>query len=93
MRIEHLEIEHTVHADLDVIARDTDLLRNIDGSFFERMFVSHDVEKRNQNVKPGVERRRVFPQAFHDKRALLRDHARGFGHHDDDKHGQHQNDD
>ena len=55
LRIQHLGIENAVDADLYVVARDADLFGNIDGGFFQRVFVLHTVEERPQDVEPRAE--------------------------------------
>ena len=83
MRIEHLHVEHRVDADLDVVARDADLLRDVDGDFLQAVPVGHPLDERNEDVEARLQGAAVFAQILDDERALLRHHGRGLGHHDD----------
>jgi hypothetical protein len=54
--VHHLEVEDSVDADLDVVARDADLLRDVDRALLEGMLVADDVEEGEQDVesRPSV---------------------------------------
>src|SRR5690606_15293628 len=58
--------------DLHVVLRNTDLLRNIDRHFFQRVPIADLVDERHQNMEPRAERLAVPPEAFDDIGALLR---------------------
>ncbi len=80
MRIEHLHVQHRVDADLNVVARDADLLRDVDRDFLEAVPVGHLLDEGNENVKPGLQRPAVLAQVFDHEGALLRHHGRGLCH-------------
>ena len=73
LRVEDLEVEHAVDADLDVVAGDADLLRDVERRFLERVLVADDVDERHQDVEAGVERAGVPAEPLDDEGALLRD--------------------
>ena len=76
--------------DLHVVARNTDLLWNIDGRFFQGMFVPNHIEERHQDMKAGIQRRVIFAEPLDHEGALLRDDASGFGNYDNDEKSQDQ---
>ena len=91
-RVENLHVEDAVDAHLDVVARDADLLGDIDGGFFERVPVADDVHERREDMKAGLQRAGVAAQALDDVGALLRhDHGR-LGENDDREKDQNDND-
>ncbi len=92
LRVEDLEVEHAVDADLHVVAGDADLRRNVEGRFLERVLVADDVDERQQDVEAGVERAGVAAEALDHERALLRDDDGRLGDHDE-RHDREQHDD
>ena len=77
--MEHLEIQNAVDGHLHVVARNTDLLGNVDRSFFERVLVADVVDEREENMEPGIEGGRVLSQPLNDVGALLRHDHGGLG--------------
>ena len=47
LRIHHLQVEHTIDPDLDVVARDADLFRDVEGQFLEAVFVGRGFDERD----------------------------------------------
>ena len=86
VRIEHLHVEDRVDADLDVVARDADLLGDIEGLLLQAVPVGDALHERHQNVKARLQRAAVFAEVLDDVGALLGHHGRGLGQHDDHGH-------
>src|ERR1700733_12483272 len=86
MRIHHLHIKEAVHADLNVVAGDADLLGDIDGDLFQAVLVGDALHERHQNVESGRQRAAVLAEMLDDEGALLRNHGGGLRdyHHDQD---------
>src|SRR5688572_3115022 len=93
LRIQNLQIKHAVHANLDVVARDTDLLGNVHCLFLQGMSVADHVQKWNEDVESGVESSAVFAEAFHDVRALLGNHDGSLGNDNNDENRQEESND
>ena len=89
MRIEHLHVQDSIDSDLHVVARDADLLGDIQRDFLEAMPVGDPLEKRYQHIKPGMQRAAVLAQVFDDVGGLLRHDGRGFCNHDHDDYRDH----
>jgi hypothetical protein len=83
--IEDFEIEHSVHGDLNVVARDADLLGNVHGHFLERVLVTDRVEERPEDVEARLERGGILAQPLHHPGVLLRNDARDPADHDERK--------
>ena len=77
MRIEHLHVQHRVDTHLDVVARDADLLGDVERLFLEAVPVGNALDERNQDVKPGLQRAAVLAEILDHVRALLRHDGRG----------------
>src|SRR6185503_11540502 len=93
LRVQDLEIQDAVDTHLHVVARNTDLLRNVDGPLLQRMLVADDVDERHQDVEARVERGVVAPEPLHHERTLLRHDDRGPEHDEqDDDREQHDDD-
>ena len=86
LRIQHLQVEDAVDADLHVVARDADLRRDVDGDLLERVAVADDIDERQQHVKARAQRAVKPAEALDDVRALLRHDDRRLR--DDDEHEQ-----
>src|SRR5688572_7102012 len=82
-RVQHLHVEHAVDADLDVVARDADLLRDVHRLLLEVVLVGDAVEEGLQDVEPGLDRAVVTAERLDDVSALLRHDDRGLGDDDD----------
>ena len=52
--IEDFEVQDAVDRDLYVVARDADLLGNVERDFLQRMLVADGVEERHEDVEAGV---------------------------------------
>ena len=72
LRIQHLEIQHAIDANLHVVARNADLRRNVEGDLLQRVAVADDVDERQQHVKAGVQDAVKPSEPLDDVRALLR---------------------
>ncbi len=83
-RIEHLQVEHAVDADLHVVARDADLLGDVHRLFLEVVLVGDAVEEGLQDVEPGLDRAVVAAERLDDEGALLGHDDRGLRDDDDD---------
>jgi hypothetical protein len=68
MRIEHLHVQNRVDADLHVVARDADLLRDVDRNFLETVPVGHPLDERNENMKAGLQGAAVLAQVSRPRR-------------------------
>src|SRR6185503_3413360 len=71
-RIEDLHVQDAVDADLDVIPRDADLLRDVDRHLLQAVLVGDALHERREDVEPGLQRAAVFAPQLDDVRALLR---------------------
>ncbi len=80
MRIEHLHIQHRIDADLDVVARDADLLGHVDRLFLQAVTVGDPLDERNQDMESGLQGAVVLAEALDHIRALLRNHRSGAPH-------------
>ena len=89
MRIHHLHVEHCIDAHLHIIARDADLLGDVDGDFLQAMPVGDLLDEWNQDVKPGLQGAAVLAQVLHHERTLLRHHRGRLEYGDDDQYGRH----
>jgi hypothetical protein len=89
-RVEHLQVQHTVDADLHVVFRDADLLGDIERLLLQAVAVGDPLHERNQYMEAGRHRAAVLAEDFDDVRALLR-HDDGRLRDDDD--GEHRRDD
>src|ERR1700730_14896745 len=87
MRVEHLHVQNAVHTHLDVVARDADLLGDVDRDFLEAVPVGDLLDEGDENVKYGLQRAAVLAQILDHERTLLRHHRRGLCEHDDDDDG------
>ena len=83
--VQHLQVQHAVDADLHVVARDADLLGDVDRLLLERVPVADHVDERHQDVEAGVERAGELAQALDDVGALLRHDDRRLRDDDDDQ--------
>ena len=86
--VHHLQVEHAVHADLDVVRGDTDLLLDVDGLFLEGVAVGDAFEERDENVESRRQRSRVPAQVFDDVGVLLRHNYRRLDNDDNGDQGQ-----
>jgi hypothetical protein len=75
MRIEHLHVQHRIDADLHVVARDADLLGDVDRDLLQAVPVGDLLDERHQNVKAGLQGAAVLAQILDHVRALLRHHG------------------
>jgi hypothetical protein len=75
-RIQDLHVQHTVNTNLNVVLGNTDLLVDIRGLLFQRMFIGDTVQKRKKNVEARIQCFAVLTQTFNNKSVLLRhDHC------------------
>ena len=77
--IEHLEVEDAVDCHLHVITRDADLFRDVDGGFFERMFISDPVDEWQENMKPRIQRVGILAESLDHVGTLLGHDDGGLG--------------
>src|ERR1700742_2601365 len=85
VRVHHLHIQHAVHAHLDIVAGDADLLGDVDGDFLQAVLVGYALHEGHQDVKAGGQRTAVLAEVLDDVGALLRNHGGGLCdyHHDE----------
>jgi hypothetical protein len=84
-RIDHLVVDDPVHGELRVVARDADLLRDVERHFLQRMLVRDAVEERHDQVQARLEHAVELAQALDHPRVLLRDDAHAL----EDEHDHH----
>ena len=94
MGIEHFQVENPVHAYLNVVPGDTDLLLGCRSRvLLEVVLICDPLSTKGMRIwNPGLYRFSVLTQVFHDVRALLRNHDCGLrndheSQHDDDSGG------
>ena len=91
--IHHLQVEDAVDVHLDVVLRDADLLRDIEGILLERVAVADPVDEGEEDVEARVERGPVAAEPLDHERALLRHDDGGTREDEEDQDRQHQEDD
>src|SRR5690606_34196769 len=89
-RIQHLQIQHAIDADLHVVLGYADLLGNIQRLFLQRMAIGNALDEGNQDMEAGLDGAAVTPQVLHDIGASLWHHHGSL--HQDDDHQHHQGD-
>ncbi len=82
--LQHLQIQHSVHADLHVVPGDADLLRDVHRLFLQVVLVGDALDERDEDMKARLDRAAVAAEILDDKRALLR-HDNGGLRDDDDR--------
>ena len=90
--VEHFHVENPVHAYLDVVPGDADLLWDVDGVLLEVVPVCDPLDERDENVESRLHRLPVLAEVLHDVRVLLRNYDGGLrndheSQHDDDSGG------
>src|SRR5690606_40085584 len=65
-RIEHLQVQHAVDADLHVVLRDADLLRNVERLLLEVVLVCDALEERYEDVKARLQSTAVAAEGLDD---------------------------
>src|SRR5262249_53768798 len=76
-RVQHFQVKDPINADLYVVTRDTNLLGNVQGRFFQRVPVTDHIHKWSENVKTRPQNLLEFAQALDDVCILLRHDYRG----------------
>ena len=84
----HLQIEHTVHPHLHVVARDADLRRDVDRLFLQRVAIADDIDERDEDVEAGLQHAGKSSETLDDERVLLRHHHRRLRHDDEQEEGE-----
>ncbi len=74
MRVEHLHVQHRIDPDLHVVARDANLLGDVDRDLLEAVPVRDLLDERDQDVKSRLQGAAVLAQILHHVGALLRHH-------------------
>jgi len=80
---------YSTDANLHIVARDADLLGDVQCLLFEAVSVGNPFNEWNQDMKTGVQRAAVLAEGFDDVRALLRNDGRGLADHNDGDDGEH----
>ncbi len=91
--VEYFQVENPVHAYLNVVPGDTDLLLDVDRALLEVVLICDPLNERDEDMEPGLYRFPVLTQVFHDVRALLRNHDCGLRNDHDNQHDDDSSDD
>jgi hypothetical protein len=84
-RIDYLDEYDPVHSHLDIVFRDTNLLRYIQRLFLKTVFVGNGIEKGHDIVHSGLKGGSKLAQTLDDVGTLLRDNPYPTGDGDDDE--------
>lgn len=73
--IDHLQIKNAIDRNGNVILGEACLARHINCNFFKGVLVSHTIDKRDEDMKAGVQTAGILAQPFDDELAPLRDNV------------------
>ena len=83
--VEHFQVENPIHAYLNVVPGNTDLLLDVERALLEAVLICDPLNERDEDMEAGLHRFPVLTQVFHDVRVLLTNHDCGLGNEHDNQ--------